>query len=97
MNLTKEKAPVRKSTEAEQKDLAMLFDMAHIEKFGGAPTDLTVNPRYKPFADSDALDVLVSKNVFMHYGDEGHARGWAWDTFVNGSFTKDEKPPVVTK
>ena len=61
---------------------------------GGSPSDVEVHPAYTPFAGSDALEVLVAKNVLASFGDEGYAHGWKWDSYVNATFTKDEKPPA---
>lgn len=97
MNLGKDKAAPRKTSHAEQMALAKLFDGKFNDLPGGRPALVEAHAAYAPFADSDALQVLLDKNIFANFGDEGYARGWKWDSYVNSVFTEDEKPPVASK
>ena len=70
----------RKSSPEEQKELALLLT-------GEAVPSI---PGYEKFADSDALDVLLEKNIASDHGAEGYAYGWKWEALVNGQFHKGE-------
>lgn len=95
--MEKAPSPIRKSNDAEQMALARIFDGSNAGMAGGEPIDLVAHALYAPFAGGDALQALVSKNVFADFGEHGYARGWKWDSYVNSGFTKDEKPPLPVK
>lgn len=91
--LGRDKVVDRKSNADEQMALARLMDGTYHDIPGGNPTHLTAHTAYAPFVGTDTLAVLVEKNIFADFGDEGYARGYKWDSYVNSQFTKNEPPP----
>lgn len=87
----------RASREDEQFALAKLFNGASVQIPGTSPVALVDLAFYAPYRDSDALAVLIKKNVIADFGPEGYARGYKWDSYVNATFTKDEPPPLPSK